>query len=163
MKNSETESKRLWHFFFEISDLLRDRAYLARSSENFEELSNLTVRQQKVIKEVHTLTQNNPEGVPLKDLAERLGLSAGTVSEAVETLVRKKSLEREICPSDRRSVRIRLSDSGRYIIQVGLNQINRDAEAMLSVLSPEEKRLFRSMLERLSNQLNHIAMEKEEK
>src|SRR5689334_2734165 len=51
-------------------------------------------------------------GVHLTDLARHLGVTAGTMSVAVERLVRLGYVEREVDAEDRRRVRLRLTADG---------------------------------------------------
>ena len=92
-------------------------------------------------------------GIPLKELAETLSLSPGTTSEAVENMVRAGTLQRSICASDRRAVRIRLSESGRKIITVGQERLDHLTEVFLQDLSPEEKQQLLQLLERFAGHL----------
>jgi len=130
----------------QLTGFLADRGMLRQNKEMKQLISSLTIRQHQVIREVYILTKTQPEGVPLKRLAERLDLSPGTVSEAVETLVRKNALEREICPTDRRSVRIKVSPQGMEMIRVGIDQYRQDAAMLLSGLTkPEIDQLLRTL------------------
>lgn len=142
-----------WRLMMRLTNFLGERGIERQNQDNKRLISGLTVRQQQVIRKVYILTLRRPEGVPLKMLAEQLELSPGTVSEAVETLVRKQALEREICATDRRSVRIRVSQPGREMIDLGIDQYLRDAELLLSALSQEEVFALVDMLERMQKKV----------
>lgn len=142
MRENLSESERLLFLIFDIGDRLREIAFVAQTSSS-EMLASLTVRQHKVIKEVKELTMERPEGIPLKELAERIKLSAATTSELVETLVQKKLLERNQCPEDRRAVRITLSPTTHEIIAIGKKTLDAIAKDLLTLVSEEErKRMF---------------------
>ena len=141
------------------ADRLRERALKVQGRKSLEMLSGLTLRQQNVISKVYLQTLSRPEGIPLKELAEILKLSSGTVSETVEVLVRKKALERNICPTDRRAVRIRVAPEGMRIIQAGIGQHKKDCETFSQSLKPEEKEQFFSLLERFYLYLDQADME----
>jgi len=145
----ESEADALWHLLMRLSGFLADRGLLRQNLDTKQLISDLTFRQHQVIREVYLLTQKQPEGVQLKQLAERLGLSPGTASEAVETLVRKKALVRETCATDRRSVRIRVSPQGQNMIRIGIDQYLQDSALLLSALSPEEAVQLIAALKRL--------------
>ena len=153
MNQTGMPSRRVWTALIEVCDHLRENAFLAQSAKQTELLLSLTGRQQKILKTVHTLTLSRPEGIPLKELAETLSLSPGTTSEAVENMVRAGTLQRSICASDRRAVRIRLSESGRKIITVGQERLDHLTEVFLQDLSPEEKQQLLQLLERFAGHL----------
>jgi len=142
-----------WRLMMRLTNFLGERGLERQNQDSRRLISGLTVRQQQVIRKVYILTLRQPEGVPLKKLAEQLELSPGTVSEAVETLVRKQALEREICATDRRSVRIRVSAQGMEMIDLCIDQYLRDAELLLSALAPEEASALVGMLERMQKKV----------
>ena len=146
-------SGNLWIPIIRIADRLRERALKVQSKKSVEMLSGLTIRQQNVISKVYLQTLTHPEGIPLKQLAEILKLSSGTVSETVEVLVRKKALERYVCPTDRRAVRIRVASEGMRIIQAGLNAYSKDCENFTRTLTGEEQKQFSSLLSRFYDYL----------
>ena len=156
MNQTFIPARQVWTVFIEICDRLRENAFLAQSATQTELLLSLTGRQQKILKTVHALTASRPEGIPLKELAETLAISPGTTSEAVENMVRAGTLQRSVCASDRRAVRIRLSESGRKIITVGQEKLDHLTEAFLRDLSPEEKQQFFQLLERFAVQLQPL-------
>ena len=154
MKDDLSQSAdSFWRLLMRLTNFLGERGIERQNQDDKRLISGLTVRQQQVIRKVYLLTRKQTEGVPLKKLAEQLELSPGTVSEAVETLVRKQALEREICASDRRSVRIRVSPQGMSMINVGIDQYRHDAELLLSALSPDEARLLVEMLQRVQQKV----------
>ena len=142
-----------WRLMMRLTNFFGERGIERQNQDNKRLISGLTVRQQQVVRKVYILTLRRPEGVPLKMLAEQLELSPGTVSEAVETLVRKQALEREICATDRRSVRIRVSSLGLDMINLSIAQYQSDAELLLSALSPEEAAALVDMLERMQKKV----------
>ncbi len=146
-------SRQVWSALIEICDRLRENAFLAQSAKQTELLLSLTGRQQKILKTVHALTTSRPEGIPLKELAETLALSPGTTSEAVDNMVRAGTLQRSVCASDRRAVRIRLSESGRKIIAVGQEKLDHLTEAFLRDLASEEQQQLFHLLKRFVVQL----------
>ena len=66
---------------------------------------DVSVRQHQTMSLVCRLTEDKPNGVTLKELAEAMKLAPATVSELVESLVRKNFLQRVQNPEDRRAVR----------------------------------------------------------
>lgn len=90
-------------------------------------------------------------GIRLKDLAHKLGLSPGTVSVAVESLVSQGMLVREHPADDRRSIRI-------FPTVKTIKGRNRAEERMVKVLervfedvSDEDRKKFWELIEVLRN------------
>ena len=100
-----------WRLIMRLTNFLGERGIERQNQDNKRLISGLTVRQQQVVRKVYILTLRRPEGVPLKMLAEQLELSPGTVSEAVETLVKvleslmRNQLPFRVLPTDRDGVR----------------------------------------------------------
>jgi DNA-binding MarR family transcriptional regulator len=84
---------------------------LSRLSGGLEDGSPLTPTQRVALFETH-----EAEPVRLHDLADRLGVSPPTASRAVDALVEHGLLERAPDPTDRRAVRISLTDRGRTAV-----------------------------------------------
>lgn len=151
--HSDRLENSLWQVLLHLSMFLTDRTYMRQSSERKQVFSKLTFRQHQVLRMVFILTRTHPEGVPLKMLAEQLHLSPGTVSESVEKLVRKQMLDREVCPTDRRSVHIRVSAEGREAISQGIDQLRKDEKILLELLTEEETQTLLRLLTRLAENL----------
>lgn len=131
-----------WFLLTYITDRLKERSARQQNRKCLELLSSLTGRQHAVMQKVCLLTMTDPAGISLKQLAEALNLSAGTVSEAVETLVCKQMLERTVCPRDRRAVQIRLAPTGAMIVQTGISLLSEQTSAFLKTLSDAEAGQF---------------------
>ena len=81
---------------------------------------------------------SSPEGCSVKELAERLKITPGAVSQNVEKLVRRGPLVRLPDENDRRSVRIMLSPEGLKRHE----RLNREFGKLLAGMLegvPEEK------------------------
>ena len=78
------------------------------------------------------------EGFPVKELADRTGVTSGAVTQFVDALVEKGLVSREGDPDDRRVVRLKLSETARDRYE----KLKRDHVASLSrvfgVLSDDE-------------------------
>lgn len=151
--NSNNQSKSLWQILLNLSLFLTDRSHMRQSQESKNILAKLTYRQHQVLRMVYILTRSHQQGVPLKMLAEQLQLSPGTVSEAVEKLVQKQVLVREVCPTDRRSVYIRVSDQGMETINLGIAQIQEDEKILRGSLSEEEMQTLFQLLSRVEKNI----------
>ena len=156
---SDRQDDRLWQILLNLSLFLTDRSHMRQSLEHKNIFAKLTYRQNQVLRMVYILTRSKTEGVPLKMLAEQLQLSPGTVSEAVEKLVRKQMLDRSICPTDRRSVHIRVSEQGMEAINLGIDQFRKDQKALLELLSEEESQTLLRILTKLAENIPDQAAE----
>lgn len=155
--SSDHQEDRLWRILLLLSNFLTDRSYMSQSPEHKNMLAKLTYRQHQVLRMVFILTRSHQEGVPLKMLAEQLQLSPGTVSEAVEKLVRKQMLDREVCPSDRRSVHIRVSETGMKFVDHGIAQFRQAQKILTASLTPEETDTLIKLLTRLTEHVPDIS------
>jgi len=72
-------------------------------------LDTLSGKQIRLIHAVRQYLQDKPDGLLLRDLAERIGVTPPSASVMVDTLVKRGFLERSISVDDRRAVRIRLT------------------------------------------------------
>ena len=81
-----------------------------------------------------------------KDIATRASSDAFHVSRAIELLVRRKFIRRDVDPQDRRRARIELSSSGRaahYAIEQALTRLENE---LLSGLKDSDREVLRSGL-----------------
>lgn len=90
------------------------------------------------------------EGVPLGEVAARLGLPMSTASVLVKGLERRGLAERRRNPADERRLSIALTDRGRTRVET---EALLDVELLtvaLGTLSPAERRALVAGLERLA-------------
>ncbi len=148
MESFDTKEKPLWLRIFECAEQMRDSVIHLSPCEEYETLLDLTISQQRVIRRVRQLTEKEPEGTSLKQLADSMHLTSGTTSALVETLVRKDLLVRTPSPRDRRAVCIRLSDYGLKKFREGHEFISRVTEEFFHTLTPaEHESLHRILME----------------
>ena len=79
------------------------------------------------------------DGLSPGEIARRLGLSTPTVTRAATRMATAGLLRREPHPSDRRLVRLRLSDRGRKLEKVIDAETSRLTERALATLSAAER------------------------
>jgi MarR family transcriptional regulator, organic hydroperoxide resistance regulator len=79
------------------------------------------------------------DGLSPGELARRLGLATPTVTRAATRMEAAGLLRREPHPSDRRLVRLRLTDRGRELEKVIDEQTNQLTERALATLSAAER------------------------
>lgn len=82
-------------------------------------------------------------------LGERAGLDSATLTGIIDRLERRDLVRRRKNPSDRRAIRICLSDRGAQIAKEIYTETKTANQAFLSDLSDIEKKIFRSLLRRV--------------
>ena len=133
---------------FEIVDKLSQKGLATSAKKNVALLESLSVRQQKTLFAVISMTKFNPTGVNLKDLAARMNITVPAASVLVESMVQRGFLEREINPHDRRAVCIRISSTGQQIFDVIHQEMTVQVNKLLALITPEERTVFKSIIER---------------
>lgn len=141
--NSE-EVIPLWCKMFEVTDIMRN----INISITDEMLFSLTFNQLRMIKNVHALNRDYPEGVTLKVLAESLAITPAAASEMVDALVRKDVLRRDHNPQDRRAVAISLADSCRKRFAEGEKNFENVTNEFLATLPAADRDSFISTVEK---------------
>ena len=129
-------AERLWRDFFAVVEGMK---LIHADSRRVSVFYQVTLSQLKMVNTVFELTRSTEIGVPLKDVARRLGTTAAAASEMVDVLVRKKILERNQDPDDRRQIRIRLVPGLRDHFR-GIEANFTDLAASYLATLPEEKR-----------------------
>lgn len=107
---------------------------------------DLTATQSEVLEvlaETGPLSQN--------ELAERLVCTKGNISRLVDRMAAKDMLRRESYPSDRRRVRIAVTDHGRELTRAAYQTISQLLAAIRSVYDETELAQLSTLLGRLSN------------
>lgn len=146
MDLKKTPEYRLWRAIFTVSDGIHDAVL-----RNFLQGNNdISMKQHLVMKKVCDMMETTPQGIPLKDLAAALHLTPGTVSELVETLVKRGSLQRVQNPDDRRAVMITVTEESLKILHEAEQRINEYIAGLWEDLTEDEKSTVIAALETLS-------------
>jgi DNA-binding MarR family transcriptional regulator len=127
-------------------------------------LSNLTVEfyeklsswEERVVKDsglslpqMHTIEMIGIYGsMKMRDLADRLGVTTGTLTIMVDRLESKKYLERTPNPGDRRSYLISLTETGEKKYREHTTAHKEMTNRCLGDFSEEEQQVFISFLNR---------------
>ena len=85
----------------------------------------------------------------MSELADRLGLSARTITTAVDALEREGLLARVADPSDRRATLLELTPAGRGLFESADAYHRELSEAVMASLSPEDRRVLLGLLNRI--------------
>jgi len=125
------------------------------SAENVGNMSSIdiSIRQHQTMSLVCRLTEDKPNGITLKELAEAMKLAPATVSELVESLVKKNFLQRVQNPEDRRAVQITLTDHGQTLLDQCIKCVNGLCDKLLSELSVSERTAMLNALEKITSKL----------
>ena len=114
---------------------------------------DVSIRQHQTMALVCRLTEDKPNGVTLKELAEAMKLAPATVSELVESLVKKNFLQRVQNPEDRRAVQITLTEHGQTLLDECLKCVDGLCEKLLAGLSPSERTAMLNGLAKITSKL----------
>ena len=93
------------------------------------------------------------DGLSPGEIAKRLGLSTPTVTRAATRMATAGLLRREPHPSDRRLVRLTLTDRGRNLEKAIDEETSRLTERALAGLSPAERTALVAALTRICRNL----------
>jgi len=114
---------------------------------------DVSIRQHQTMSLVCRLTEEKPNGVTLKELAEAMKLAPATVSELVESLVKKDFLQRVQNPEDRRAVQITLTPHGQTLLDESIRRVEGLCEKLLNGLSPVERSAMLGALSKITSKL----------
>jgi len=99
---------------------------------------------------------NNPEFDRATDIVNLRGIAKSHVSLSVSTLEAKALLHRCSHPSDRRTVRLELTDRGRHIAaQAHILQLQFFA-ALYEGISPEEMEVWQRVKEKIADNIKKL-------
>ncbi len=137
-----------------------------RAIERYEEKSlrvmgglNLTSAEAHMVEAVGLGQAEHPEGVPVTALAEMLDVRVPSATAQVKRLAEKGLLAKERSESDGRSVVVRLTQQGRRAYRLHAGFHRHMVQACAGQLSPEERRVFASSLQKLADFFNAAADE----
>ena len=85
-----------------------------------------------------TLRRNDPNGLPPKRLLPEMLLSSGAMTHRIDRLVASGWVERVPDPTDRRSVRVRLTAHGRAVVDPAVTDRLADARAVADLLQSDQ-------------------------
>ena len=144
------QTPAVWMKLLQITDLIRE---LHDRHSGYRPSLQTTLAQMKVMGCVIF----NPRGCSVKEIAERLGITPGAVSQIVDKMVREGPLVRVPDEYDRRYVRITLSPAGleRH------NRLNASFEELtqklLEGVPPEKVAVFIEVLDHLIATRNKLS------
>jgi len=95
----------------------------------------------------------------MKDFSERLGVSQSTVTQLADRLVKRGLVDRLADPADRRVVRLRLSETGRRILNGAEFARQRTLHTIWNILAPEEQEAVMLGLQLLGDAAERVRAE----
>lgn len=115
------------------------------------------------ITEMHTIEAIGPEAQSMTDVADKLGITVGTLTTAINRLVIKGYVERNRSEQDRRVVEIGLTKQGRLAFKIHEAFHREMVKNMIEGLSLEGNEVLIQSLSNLNNffkEKYHSAMNK---
>ena len=82
-------------------------------------------------------------------IAEKVFLTSGSMTAAVDRLERKGLLVRKATPADRRAKVLELTPQGRRVVEAAFRRHASELEAATAILSRTEKRQLYDLLKKL--------------
>jgi len=129
--------------FFELQPQMQRRFKASLHRELREELHSVTVHQLGV------LMQLRGHSVTMRELAKELDVGESAATAVVERLVRQELVVRHDDPSDRRLVRLSLSDAGESLVTKLHDSACRKTASLLAALSDEQLAQLVAIMETL--------------
>lgn len=87
--------------------------------------------------------------LPVNVLGKKMLLTTGSITTAVERLVKRGLVERKEHPTDRRIRLVELTPEGRAVIVPAFTRHAADLDAVVAVLTPEERATLVALLYKL--------------
>jgi DNA-binding MarR family transcriptional regulator len=145
----EQVSESIWRLTEEILEHLRtlSTGEIQRSKcPDVLWVDDVTRSQGTTVIAVRQLSEDYPEGVTLKKLAETIGVTPAAASVMVDLLVKKKMLKRTRSKSDRRSVLIRLAPQTARLFEISEQSLRQSVMSLVDPLGPELLRNWQRIL-----------------
>ncbi|MGC8472401.1 MAG: MarR family winged helix-turn-helix transcriptional regulator [Acidimicrobiales bacterium] len=126
-------------------------AVAARSLADLDEAEDVTLTQYRSLV---VLASRGPQG--MASLAEALGVTPPTASRLCDRLVRKGLVRRRTDRSDRRQVRVALTEAGRRLVDVVTECRRRQIADLLSAVPEDARRSVAAGLQLLADAAGEV-------
>ncbi len=140
----------LFRKLLEILDDMRRDSIKAINAPVQKKMYGLTVRQGSAISQLKLMQEDDPEGVSLKSLAQRMQMTIPATSLLVEVMVSKGFMERNPNPNDRRAVCIKLTERGLSLFDDVYARFHDEIDRRAQTLTQEELNAFSCIVEKMS-------------
>ncbi len=132
-----------------ITDHINRAGVVAMTDSVRKKLARLSVRQCAVLANIRRYTMVHPEGVPMSQLAERVGMSPSAASHMIDSLMGQGLVERHQSPTDRRAVLVTIAKSFMTPTAAIDKAQTAAIEELRSHLTEEELRIHERVIEKL--------------
>lgn len=116
---------------------------------------NITARQYVVL-----VTASQKEGLSQQDIIDSTGIDRSTVSQVVQTLIRKGLLRRRRTREDARTYAVTVTPHGRDVLKASEPIIGRIDEALIAALPPLRAGAFLESLRTIVGSLDAAKVER---
>lgn len=128
--------------------------------DDISKIENYTLRQGEFkdlsITEIHTIEAIGMYGSKImSEIAERLQITMGTLTTAIDKLIKKGYVERKRSEKDRRIVNVSLTKRGKLAYRIHEKFHFDMIKSMVDDYSEEEEVILITALKKLSEHLNH--------
>ena len=144
MTEKQETMQEIWIEMMRIAHFFINQA--SKANNSIETTCDLTLAQLKVL---GVLADHYPEPMMVKEIAAELGQTPGAVSQMIDTLCHLDVLERNVVESDRRSVAVSLSATGRVQLEKFLNFVSTMIQEYLQDIPKERLEVFLDVLHTL--------------
>lgn len=132
---------------FAMHHSMRERAHFAKAT-------GLSMPQFGILMQLHYR-----HNCGVSDLSERFDITNAAASQLVEKLVQSGLILREEDPNDRRAKLLNLTDKGRKLIQLGIEERYRWVDQLAGKLTAEERAKVNEALTILTSAAQEVEME----
>ena len=137
--------------------LVRTCGMLRRVQEPYFQRLGISGAQWGVLRVLHRAEEEGNAGLRLAEMGDRLLIRPPSVTGVVDRLERMKLVSRQAVPDDRRARHVRLTESGRQLLQQSLLSHGQRTQSLMSGLTPAEQKSLGVVLEKLCAHLEAMA------
>lgn len=98
---------------------------------------------------VFMVLTHQPTPPTMTELSDALGIPLSSATRMVDWLVRGQFVERTPDPSDRRIVRVQVTESGKQFMQVGMAHNKERITRLMATFTPEEQEQLLRLMDKL--------------
>ena len=149
MTNTREDTVPLIDKMRAITDHINRAGVVAMTDSMRKKLSKLSVRQCAVLANIRRYAMVHPEGIPMSQLAERVGMSPSAASHMIDSLMSQGLVERHQSPTDRRAVLVTIAKSFMAPTAAIDKAQTAAIEELRAHLTVEEKTIHVRVIEKL--------------
>jgi len=128
------------------------KSYRQFAQRNLNTLNqDLTIDQWLILKTLH----DDPD-LTQREIAERVFKDHASITRMIDLLVSKGFIKRSVNPSDRRRFALELTEQGKQAQEASIPLIIQNRATALEGLSAQEVAILRDLLQRITDNCQHI-------